>query len=122
MHNYERGIISLTELPEFAAKFEYAFKRVGGNPENANLEDVMGGPDENIAKAIKRLKETGYKVALLTNNGYWSSVKQRSVIMKDIDDFDVVRKHSVSTARYNYPVSNNLLQTTCFKHLCYKHL
>lgn len=74
MHNYERGHFSLTEFPAFAARFKHAFEQAGGNPEGVDLESVMGGHDENIVKAIKKLKEAGYKTALLTNNGFWSPV------------------------------------------------
>lgn len=50
----------------------------------------MGEKDGNIAKAIEKLKQHGYKVALLTNNGYCSDKKERSLILQDVSDFDVV--------------------------------
>ena len=61
-----------------------------GDPEKVDLEEVMGEYDVNIQKAIAKLKKTGYKVALLTNNGFWSPAKERSLLLKDVSDFDVV--------------------------------
>lgn len=90
MHSYERGHFSLTEFTAFAARFKHVFENAGGDPENVDLEDVMGGHDEHIAKAIQKLKQSGYKVALLTNNGFWSPLKERSLLLKDVSDFDVV--------------------------------
>ena len=42
---------------------------------------VAGPRDEDIYKAIDKLKENGIKVGLLTNNGYWSKQKLRSTIL-----------------------------------------
>lgn len=39
---------------------------------------------------IKKLKAKGVKVALLTNNGWWTPDKTKSVIMDDLSPFDVV--------------------------------
>ncbi|KAI6184616.1 putative Golgi transport protein 1 [Aphelenchoides bicaudatus] len=92
VHSYERGHFSMSEFPNFQKHFKEHLEKNNGDPEKINLEDLtlMGGPDENIKKAIDVLKANGYKVAMLTNNGYWSPKKERSLIMQDVSDFDLV--------------------------------
>ncbi|CEF70563.1 Bifunctional epoxide hydrolase 2 [Strongyloides ratti] len=46
--------------------------------------------DENFSKCIQKLKKKGYKIALITNNFYIDKDKKKTVIIKDISDFDVV--------------------------------
>ncbi|KAI6184611.1 Bifunctional epoxide hydrolase 2 [Aphelenchoides bicaudatus] len=49
--------------------------------ENAVFSRFMGERDEHIYSAIENLKKNGIKVGLLTNNGYWTDLKQRSTIL-----------------------------------------
>uniref|UniRef100_A0A0K0EBT0 HAD family phosphatase n=1 Tax=Strongyloides stercoralis TaxID=6248 RepID=A0A0K0EBT0_STRER len=46
--------------------------------------------DENLSRYIRKLKKKGYKIAMITNNFYIDKDKKRTVILKDISDFDVV--------------------------------
>jgi putative hydrolase of the HAD superfamily len=51
----------------------------------------MGPKDNDIFTAIEKLKENGIKVGLLTNNGYWTPLKQRSTILEGCYElFDAV--------------------------------
>jgi FMN phosphatase YigB (HAD superfamily) len=43
-----------------------------------------------MLRVVRRLKKHGLKVALVTNNGYWTKAKERSMILGDISPFDVV--------------------------------
>ena len=46
--------------------------------------------DQNFITAAKILREKGFKVALLTNNGWLNKEKTESVILDDLSLFDVV--------------------------------
>lgn len=50
----------------------------------------MASTDEAIVGALKKLKECGFKVALLTNNGWVDDSKTKSMVPIDISYFDVV--------------------------------
>ncbi|KAI6193909.1 Bifunctional epoxide hydrolase 2 [Aphelenchoides besseyi] len=71
LHKYERGESSVEEFPQFAVRFKPIF-------------------DEKIAKAIKVLKNEGIKVVLLTNNGFLSAQRKRSLILSDLSAYDLV--------------------------------
>ncbi|CAD5211128.1 unnamed protein product [Bursaphelenchus okinawaensis] len=58
--------------------------------ENIKLDDVVGPKHEKIWTAIENIKLNGLKVALLTNNGFWTPKKRRTVICDDTSLFDVV--------------------------------
>lgn len=46
--------------------------------------------DQNIVTAAKILKEKGFKVALLTNNGWINEERTKSLVLDDLSLFDVV--------------------------------
>ena len=43
-----------------------------------------------MLRMVRRLKKAGLKVALVTNNGFWSRAKQRTMLLGDISCFDLV--------------------------------
>ncbi|KAI6196499.1 Bifunctional epoxide hydrolase 2 [Aphelenchoides besseyi] len=81
--------VNKKEFPQFAVRFKPIFEKVGG-PENVVLEHIMGPLDEKIAKAIKVLKNEGIKIVLLTNNGFLSAQRKRSLILSDLSAYDLV--------------------------------
>lgn len=46
--------------------------------------------DQNIVTAARILKQKGFKVALLTNNGWRNEEKTESFVLDELDMFDVV--------------------------------
>ena len=46
--------------------------------------------DQNFVTAAKILKEKGFKIALLTNNGWRNKEKTESFVLDELDVFDVV--------------------------------
>ena len=47
-------------------------------------------PNEDMLRVIRRLKKAGLKVALVTNNGFWTRAKERTMLLGDISSFDLV--------------------------------
>uniref|UniRef100_A0A915D0D6 Uncharacterized protein n=1 Tax=Ditylenchus dipsaci TaxID=166011 RepID=A0A915D0D6_9BILA len=60
-----------------------------GNLENTLVENhaFLDLPMHNL---IRKLKQAGIKVAVVTNNGFWTPAKNRSVILTDVSKFDLV--------------------------------
>uniref|UniRef100_A0A915DML5 Uncharacterized protein n=1 Tax=Ditylenchus dipsaci TaxID=166011 RepID=A0A915DML5_9BILA len=86
--DYEIGISCVEEINHL---FDHFFRlKEAESYEEAILEEFMGEHDEHIAKAIAILKQKGYKIGLLTNNGYWSKEKKNTTIIRNTSDFDLV--------------------------------
>ncbi|KAI6211595.1 Bifunctional epoxide hydrolase 2 [Aphelenchoides besseyi] len=86
---YERGELTCEDCLEIVAVSHPPIKNFE-NLEEGNFDEIVKGPDENIVKAIHKLKNGGYKVGILANNGYWSRKKKRSMVPDDLSLFDVV--------------------------------
>lgn len=61
-----------------------------GDYEKIDVESLLGAADEHIAHSIVVLKKAGYVVAMLTNNGFTSKRRERSLVLKDVSLFDLV--------------------------------
>ncbi|CAD5215531.1 unnamed protein product [Bursaphelenchus xylophilus] len=87
---WQEGKYPVSEIQEFIVD---AFGELPPNCtdlENINFDEVVGPKHEKIWAAIEQIKKHGLKVALLTNNGWWTPRKGRTVICDDLSLFDVV--------------------------------
>ncbi|CAD5215533.1 unnamed protein product [Bursaphelenchus xylophilus] len=86
---WQEGALATSQVRDF---FEQTFGILPKNVEleKIKLEDFMGPKHEKIWKCIKKLKQNDIKTALLTNNGWWTDKKDKSVIFEDLSLFDVV--------------------------------
>ncbi|CAD5220018.1 unnamed protein product [Bursaphelenchus okinawaensis] len=66
--------------------------------ENSDFAKYVGQTDMLVMNAVTELQLHGMKVGLLTNNGYWSKAKKRSMIFPEANQFDVV----VESCRVGY--------------------
>ncbi|CAD5215535.1 unnamed protein product [Bursaphelenchus xylophilus] len=58
--------------------------------EDVPFESVMGKPFDKIWDSIDKLRENKVKVAMLTNNGWWTDKKEKSTIISNTEKFDVI--------------------------------
>ncbi|KAI6232846.1 Bifunctional epoxide hydrolase 2 [Aphelenchoides fujianensis] len=86
---YERGVLTCEDCLDIVAVSHPPIKNFE-NLEEGDFNEIVKGPDQNIVKAIHKLKKAGYKVGILCNNAYWSRKKKRSMIPDDLSLFDVV--------------------------------
>ncbi|KAI1712100.1 haloacid dehalogenase-like hydrolase domain-containing protein [Ditylenchus destructor] len=59
------------------------------NLENCRVEDCAN-LDIPMHKFITKLRNAGIKVGLVTNNGFWGKMRNRTVVLSDLSMFDVV--------------------------------
>uniref|UniRef100_A0AC35G2N5 Uncharacterized protein n=1 Tax=Panagrolaimus sp. PS1159 TaxID=55785 RepID=A0AC35G2N5_9BILA len=67
------------------------------------LQSSVGTTDESVVSALKKLKESGFKIALLTNNGWIDDTKTKSMIPCDIEYFDVIVESCRVNMRKPFP-------------------
>ncbi|KAI6233299.1 Bifunctional epoxide hydrolase 2 [Aphelenchoides fujianensis] len=87
--DYERGKVPLNRMPELALVSHPALKHVE-DWEMARVEEIVDGNDPTIERAVRKLKEAGFKVGLFCNNGFWTEARKRSMIPEDLRLFDAV--------------------------------
>ncbi|KAI6234040.1 hypothetical protein M3Y99_00837400 [Aphelenchoides fujianensis] len=89
---FETGDVTAAEIKEtFNRIFPLPLDADVKDFEHSKLDDYMGEHDEHIEQTIRRLKEHGIKVGLLTNNGFWSSKRDRTTLMDNAYEiFDAV--------------------------------
>uniref|UniRef100_A0A0N4ZAK4 HAD family hydrolase n=1 Tax=Parastrongyloides trichosuri TaxID=131310 RepID=A0A0N4ZAK4_PARTI len=92
MEALELGIYSVHELIKLFPSNHPLKKFASGIIDSNDLESasLILSKDEVFSKIIKKLKKKGYKTALLTNNFYIDEEKKKTVLLKDVSDFDVV--------------------------------
>uniref|UniRef100_A0A914PD99 HAD family phosphatase n=1 Tax=Panagrolaimus davidi TaxID=227884 RepID=A0A914PD99_9BILA len=67
------------------------------------LQSSVGTTDESVVSALKKLKESGFKIALLTNNGWIDDTKTKSMIPCDTEYFDVIVESCRVNMRKPFP-------------------
>ncbi|KAI6219851.1 hypothetical protein M3Y99_01632500 [Aphelenchoides fujianensis] len=76
-------------MPELALISHPALKHVE-DWETTRVEEIVDGIDPTIERAVRKLKEAGFKVGLFCNNGFWTEARKRSMIPEDLRLFDAV--------------------------------
>jgi len=85
---YEKGLISFDAIHHhLKAVPELNFETLDGP---GLFDRLMGERDALIDQAIVSLKSHGFKIGLLTNNGWLDAAKSRSIIVRDLSLFDIV--------------------------------
>ncbi|CAD5211124.1 unnamed protein product [Bursaphelenchus okinawaensis] len=87
---WERGEISSEAIRELLEEGIGTFPSDVKNLEEAKFEEIMGTKFEKMWNFIDKLKENNVKVAMLTNNGWWTDKRDRTTIASDVSKFDVV--------------------------------
>ncbi|CAD5228027.1 unnamed protein product [Bursaphelenchus xylophilus] len=89
MFDFYEGKVSFEEVVSVTNN---VFDKAGSiqDFENADFKEQVGTTDTLILNAVRCLQAQGYKVGLLTNNGYWSRQRERSMIIDEADQFDAV--------------------------------
>ncbi|KAI1719837.1 haloacid dehalogenase-like hydrolase domain-containing protein [Ditylenchus destructor] len=89
LQNFDNGILSVSELKHLLREV------IPGLPEN--VDDIENAKVENhailnhdILRIVTTLRQYGLKAAIVTNNGYWTPKKKRTVLISDTSNFDLV--------------------------------
>jgi len=85
--NFDNGTQSVDELRDLLDELMPGLPL--NNIENAIVEN-HAFLDLPMHHLILKLRKAGLKVGIVTNNGFWSPAKRRSVILSDVSKFDLV--------------------------------
>jgi len=85
--NFDNGTQSVDELRSLLDELIPGLPP--GDVENTIIEN-HAFLDIHMHQLINKLRKAGLKVGIVTNNGFWSTAKRRSVILTDVSKFDLV--------------------------------
>ncbi|KAI1696973.1 haloacid dehalogenase-like hydrolase domain-containing protein [Ditylenchus destructor] len=86
-HDFDVGTKSVEEIWDIVNDVFPGLPRQ--NLENCRVEDYAY-LDLHMQQLIQKLRNAGIKVGLVTNNGFWSKLKNRTLVLSDLSKFDVV--------------------------------
>ncbi|KAI6219442.1 Bifunctional epoxide hydrolase 2 [Aphelenchoides besseyi] len=85
----EKGITTFEDIPKI---LEMIFPEISQvkDFESQNISNFTRPVNQDIIRAAQLIKQAGLKIAVLSNNYYWSHKRERTFLIDEANQFDVV--------------------------------